>query len=321
MNGVVYHFKENPPSRVLIPNAQKLADHGLYPDRIASLLRWNIQGPVALKWIEKGKERDVRLSSEIVSRSLDDIGTLPIPVKDGASLTLSGIGEFREGSEPEQLYRDNRQDSIGLTILTDRMGLDEIDSRIRAVAASIDLPAGYGLFPDASLRDSMRDYRTMFLIFLLAIFLIYVLLAVQNESFVLPLLIISAIPFSAFFPLIFLFALHKPITIASIIGIIILSGTSVNNYILITESLANADEKELFSERIRAALASRFNPLFLSSGTSVIASVPILFSSRLFSDFPSALAVIITLGILGSFLGSFLFLPAIVEFFLRNKRR
>jgi multidrug efflux pump subunit AcrB len=200
------------------------------------------------------------------------------------------------------------------------MGLDEIDVRIRAACESIDLPAGYALFPDASLRESMRDYRTMFCIFLLAVFFIYVLLAAQNESFVLPILIISAIPFSAFFPLIFLFALHKPITIASIIGIIILSGTSVNNYILITDSLANADEKEPFSERIRAALASRFNPLFLSSGTSVIASVPILFSSRLFSDFPSALAIIITLGILGSFLGSFLFLPAIVEFFISNKR-
>lgn len=319
VNGVVYHFKENPPSRVFIPNARKIADHGLYPDRIASLLRWNIQGPVAFKWIEKGKEIDVRLSSEIVSRSLDDIGTLPIPVKDSAPLTISGIGVFREGSEPERLYRDNRQDSIGFTILTDRMGLDEIDARIRAVSASIELPPGYALFPDASLRESMRDYRMMFRIFILAVFLIYALLAAQNESFVLPLLIISAIPFSAFFPLIFLFALNKPITIASIIGIIILSGTSVNNYILITDSLENADDKKPFPERIRTALTSRFNPLFLSSGTSVIASVPILFSSRLFSDFPSALAIIITLGILGSFLGSFLFLPAIVGFFLRKE--
>lgn len=320
VRGVVYHFKENPPSRVFVPDTKKLADHGLYPDRIASILRWNIQGPVTLKWIEKGKERDVRLSSTIVSRSLDDIGSLAIPVKDGAPLTLSGIGEFHEGSEPEQLYRDNRQNSIGFTILTDRLGLDEIDSRITDIVSSIELPTGYGLFPDASLRDSMRDYRTMFRVFLLAIFLIYVLLAAQNESFALPLLIISAIPFSAFFPLMFLFALHKPITIASIIGVIILSGTSVNNYILITDSLSNADEKGLFAERICAALASRFNPLFLSSGTSVIASFPILFSSRLFSDFPSALAIIITLGILGSFLGSFLFLPAIVEFFIRNKR-
>ncbi len=105
-----------------------------------------------------------------------------------------------------------------------------------------------------------------------------------------------------------------------IIGIIILSGTSVNNYILITDSLAASRGEGSFLERVKAALADRFNPLFLSCGTSVIASVPILFSARPFSDFPSALAVIITLGILGSFVGSFLFLPAIVDCFIKEKR-
>ncbi len=315
IKGVVYHFKENPPSRVFIPDAKKLADRGLFPDRIASILRWNVQGPVALKWIDNGKERDVRLASP--TRSLDGIGLIPVPVKDGAPLTLSGVGEFREGSEPERLYRDNRQNSISFTIITDRLGIEEIEARIKSVADTIDLPPGYGLFPDAALKDSARDYRSMFLIFLLACFLIYVLLAVENESFTLPLLIISAIPFSAFFPLTFLFLLHKPITIASIIGIIILSGTSVNNYILITDSLEHSGRGESFAERVRIALAQRFNPLFLSSGTSVIASVPILFSSRPFADFPSALAIIITLGILGSFVGSFLFLPAIVDLFLK----
>jgi len=320
VSGVVYHFKENPPARVFEPNLAQLAGLGLYPDRVASVLRWNAQGPVALKWIEKQRERDVRVSSPMADRTLEGLASIPLAVKGLSPIPLSGVGSFREGSEPERLYRDNRQNSVSFTLLTKRLALNEIDARIKSVATAIELPPGYGLFPDSSLTDSMREYRLMFLVFVFAVFLIYALLAIENESFILPLLIISAIPFSAFFPLIFLIALGKPITIASIIGIVILSGTSVNNYILITDSLAASRGEGSFLERVKAALADRFNPLFLSCGTSVIASVPILFSARPFSDFPSALAVIITLGILGSFVGSFLFLPAIVDCFIKEKR-
>ena len=320
VTGVVYHFKENPPARVYTPKLAELAALGLYPDRVASILRWNVQGPVALKWIEKQRERDVRVSSPMANRSLEGLSSIPLAVSGSNPITLSGVGSFRESSEPDRLYRDNRQNSVSFTILTKRIALDEIDARIKSVATAIELPPGYGLFPDSSIEDSMREYRLMFLVFAFAVFLIYALLAIENESFTLPILIISAIPFSAFFPLIFLIALKKPITIASIIGIIILSGTSVNNYILITDSLAASHGAGSFLERVKTALANRFNPLFLSCGTSVIASVPILFSARPFSDFPSALAIIITLGILGSFVGSFLFLPAIVDCFIKEKR-
>jgi multidrug efflux pump subunit AcrB len=320
VTGVVYHFKENPPARAFAPDLAKIAALGLYPDRIASILRWNVQGPVAIKWIEKQRERDVRVSCPPEDRSLEDLASIPLAVSGSSPMPLSGVGHFRECSEPERLYRDNRQNSASFTILTKRLALDTINARLKSVLATLELPPGYGLFPDSSLEDSLREYRLMLFVFAFACFLIYALLAIENESAILPVLIISAIPFSAFFPFLFLVALGKPITIASIIGIIILSGTSVNNYILITDSLAGSRGEGSYLDRVKAALNDRFNPLFLSCGTSVIASVPILFSARPFSDFPSALAIIITLGILGSFVGSFLFLPAIVDRFLPEKR-
>jgi multidrug efflux pump subunit AcrB len=316
VTGVVYNFKDNPPARAFVPDLAKLAAFGLYPDRVASNLRWNVQGPVAIKWIEKQRERDVRVSSPPEDRSLEGLASIPLAVSGSSPIPLSVVGQFRECSEPERLYRDNRQNSVNFTLLTKRLALDTINARLKAVLATIELPPGYGLFPDSSLGDSLREYRLMFLVFAFACFLIYALLAIENESATLPILIISAIPFSAFFPLIFLVALGKPITIASIIGMIILSGTSVNNYILITDSLASSQGEGSFPDRVKTALNDRFNPLFLSCGTSVIASLPILFSARPFSDFPSALAIIITLGILGSFVGSFLFLPAIVDPFI-----
>jgi len=234
-----------------------------------------------------------------------------------APTTLGGLGKFIQTADPERLYRENRQNSVSFTIETKRLGLSTISVNIDTTIRSIALPTGFGLFPDESLSEAMKNYQTMYLVFLLAVFLIYALLAIQNESFAIPLLIISAIPFSAFFPLAFLAMLHKPISSASIIGIIILSGTSVNNFILIIDTLRNSRTDESLLAKITVALRRRFNPLFLSCGTSIIAAIPILFSAKPFSDFPSALAIIITLGVTGSFVGSFLFFPAIVEFFIK----
>jgi len=316
VTGVIYHFKENPPAYMYIPDTNRFSGFSLYPDKAASILRWNVQGPVALKWIEKQKEHDVRIKCKASIVSLPDLELLPVVMNGTSPASLGGLGHFIQREEPDRLYRENRQNSISFTVQTKRIGLNAINEKINESIKSQSLPTGYGIFPDSSISDSLKNYKTMYLVFLLAVFLIYALLAIQNESFILPLLIISAIPFSAFFPLLFLLIVQKPITSASIIGMIILSGTSVNNFILIMDTMQNSTEEGEILERVTNALQRRFNPLFLSCGTSIIAAIPILFSSKPFSDFPSALAIIITLGITGSFIGSFLFLPALIDLFL-----
>jgi HAE1 family hydrophobic/amphiphilic exporter-1 len=321
VEGVVYHFKEAPPSRVFRPDGRALASIGETPARVANVLKWSVQGPVAMKWIESSRERDVRVLSGEDARDPDSLGGIRVPKHGSSPIALSGIGSIVDGSECERLYRDNRQASVAFTVIAKRMGLDELENRIESVKKEIDLPAGYALIPEASLGETRKEYRSLLLVFLLATFLVYAVLSIDANGFLLPVLVISAIPFSAFFPLAFLRATGNPITVASLVGIVILSGASVNNYILVTESLQSDDDERPFPERIKAALAARFNPLFLSSGTSVIASLPILFSAKALSDFPSALALVIALGLLGSFLGSFLFLPAIAKTFVSRRKR
>ncbi len=319
VKSVVYHFKEAPPSRVFLPDGHALAAIGESPARVASVLKWSVQGPVAMKWIESSRERDVRVLSGEDARDPEGLGAIRVPIEDSSPTALSGTGRFVDGNECERLYRDNRQASVAFTVIAIRMGLDELERRIESVRKEIDLPAGYALIPEESLGNTRKEYRALFLVFLLATFLVYAVLAIDANGFLLPVLVISAIPFSAFFPLAFLVATGNPITVASLVGIVILSGTSVNNYILVSDSLRSDDATRPFPQRIKSALAARFNPLFLSSGTSVIASLPILFSSKGLSDFPSALALVIALGLLGSFLGSFLFLPAIAETFVDRR--
>lgn len=317
VSGVIYHFKENPPAYVYTPNPSLLRSSGIPAGRAASILRWNLQAPVALKWITDGREHDVRVGNLDRKPSLSGIGSFPVPLAESGISRLDSLGSFEGKNEPDRLYRENRQSSVSFTIMTGRIGLRKVNRNIAEAIASIPLPSGFGIFADSSIEDALRGYRDNFLAFGLSIFLIYALLAVQNESFAIPLLILTSIPFSAFFPLAFLAVFGQPVTAAAVVGIIILAGTSVNSFIMIVDELKCSGWDGRSFGGIEAALRLRFNPLFLSCGTSVLAALPMLFSSRLFTDFPCTLALIIALGILGSFLASFMFLPAVAGLFLQ----
>lgn len=320
VTGVIYHFKENPPSYAYIPDTALLSVENIYPEMVASVLRWNIQGPVSTKWVFNHEEHDVRINNGYPNTSIYDMGKFPVLLNDGSSSNLENLGAFQTIDEPDRLYRDSRQCSISFTILTKRIGLKTLDQHVNNVIQNIELPAGYGIFPDTTISEAKQNYAMIMVVFLLSIILIYSLLAIQNENFILPFLIISSIPFSAFFPLVTLAILKQPLTAASIIGIIILSGTSVNSFILVLDDLQETTDMALFATTIKTALRKRFTPLFLSCGTSIIAAVPIFFSAKPFSDFPSTLSIIIAIGITGSFIGSFIFLPAIAHIFLKSSK-
>lgn len=312
VTGVVYHFKEGSPALVFSPRLDRMSRYGLYPDKFAHILRWNLQQPVAIKWFINGREQDVRVSGSAQRNGLYDIGSIPVLSADNTSIRLGDVGELSVRKDPDKLYRDNRQNSISFSVVTARIGLKKIRALLQETLAATTLPNGYGMFIDPAIEESLNTYNRMLLVLCVAVFLIYSLLAIQFESFFRPLLIISVIPFCAFPPLLVLLAAGIPLTAPVIVGLTVLSGMSVNNYILILDAMDKEPEETPLPERIAAAIEKRFMPLFLSSGTSILASVPILFTSAPFASTPNTLAIIVSLGLLASFVGSFMFLPALL---------
>lgn len=312
VSGVIYHFKEEPPAYVFSPYLPQMSAQSKYPEKFAQLLRWNIQQPVSLKWLVDGKEQDVRISGSAKTEGLYDISSIPVISGDASPVRLGDTGTLSLRKDPDKLYRENRQNSISFSITTDRIGLKKIKAFLEEALAETNLPNGYGIFGDPSIQESIQNYQRMNLVLCIAILLIYALLAIQSESFTRPLVIISVIPFCMFLPLLLLLVTKTPITASVLVGITVLSGMAVNNYILIMDALDKAPAEIPFKEKMHSAMEKRFMPLFLSSGTSILAAIPILFTASPFSSTPGTLAIIVSLGLLGSFIGSFVFLPALL---------
>lgn len=312
ISGVIYHFKEEPPSFVFSPNLSQMATQNLYPVKFAQLLRWNIQQPVSLKWLVNEKEQDVRISGSANREGLYGISSIPVLSKENVSIRFGDAGTLSIRKDPDKLYRENRQNSISFSITTNRIGLKRVQKNLEKALLQTELPKGYGIFIDPAINKTIQTYGRMIFLLCLAIFLIYTLLAIQSESFIRPLLIISVIPFCVFPPLLILLLTKTPITAPILVGITVLSGMSVNNYILIMDAIDKEPSETPINQKIDSAIKTRFMPLFLSSGTSILAAVPILFTAGPFASTPSTLATIVSLGLLGSFLGSFIFLPSLL---------
>lgn len=296
---VLLHFKNDPPAFVFHPYKTYLPN--ITSQQISQTIRWNLQGPVAVKWNNKGTETDIRIMGK-ERESLDDLKQLPV----SGTIHLDQIGYFEESSEPSRIFRHNRQRSVYLSI---DLKIDDIQqgfASIWEVLNTIDMQTGYSFSVDKKLAHEIEFFSSLRWIFIFSLFLVYALIACQSNSLLKPLYIMSIAPLSIAVPLIILALLGKPLTSSVMTGFIMLSGMSVNNGILIHEEFMITGNPE-------KAVSSRLSAMIFSTLTTVIGGIPLLMMNYSAWNFSATLALVMTTGILTSFFVSITFLPTILK--------
>lgn len=163
--------------------------------------------------------------------------------------------------------------------------------------------ASYGLASDALMfdlgqeQDNQDSFKALVLAFPVLLFVMYLLLAVQFRSFLQPLLIFLAIPFSLFGIMLGLDLTNNAISFFTMLGFFALLGLSIKNTILVTDFANQAKRAGMSTiDATVAALEERFRPLFATSMTAVVSLIPLALSS----PFWQGLAVVLIFGLLSS---------------------
>lgn len=312
----VLHFKDPPPAYVLDIDNSQYPITGLDSKTIVDRFRWDLQGPVADKWIENGDEIDLRVMGEgNRGKSYKDLKKLPFTntkSSDSTFVRADQVGNFIESTEPSRIYRNNKQRCIYLSVKVVKSDLDSIEKNIWGVLDNIQLPKGYAFELDRRLQKQKKELNSLWLLFILAIFLIYTVLSCQSESFKAPVIILAFIPLSLSFPITALNIIGKSISTSTLIGFIVLTGMVVNNAILIIDYCQNIKNKSI-QETLFTAISSRLKPLLLTSGTTIFGTLPLLLSSQGSFNLLNTLSYIMLFGILGSIYTSLVFLPALAR--------
>ncbi len=302
----VLNFKKPEKYLGFIPDREAMARNGITLDGFGTFLRWNIFGPVVDKFMQSKNEIDIRIAAAVDnSWTREKICALNIPCA-GKSVTLGSLGSLLEKNGEGKLYRMDGRMAASFTVVMKAHSSLSAANAIKKALAGIKTEKGYAYFLSRDYERLSRDYKMLFAAFMLSVVAILLVLTSLTENFLVSVLIASIIPVSCMLPLLVKFVFKIPLEMGDIVGIVIISGISVNNAIYIHES---EFKNPLFKLRDRAQI------MLVTSLTSIVASIaPALFGKGSFSGH---LAASIIWGTSGSLLAALFLFPAIYKSLLK----
>jgi HAE1 family hydrophobic/amphiphilic exporter-1 len=264
------------PNLVVHLDAEEILRSGLDPDRVARELRNRISGVEATTFNEVDQRIDIAV--RIPRDERRDLGgalRAPIRIPSGETVPLRTFIDLSEERPLRELTRRNQQRMV--TVSADLRGgsVDDAWRQARAVAASMGLPGGVRIVEGGERREMARSFRDLGWAMLLAVLLVYMILAAQFESFVDPLLIAAVLPVGVAGSIIAVLLSRGTINILSIIGMVALLGIAVNDAIIKVDTMRRLRSEGMDGYgAIVTASRLRLRPILMTSATTILAMVP-----------------------------------------------
>ncbi len=303
----------------------RAADLGLTTRELSEAVSTLVQGSRAGVFRSAGDEHYLVLRmSESRIASLDGVLATPIVLRDGRVIQLRDVTQVAPGTAPRAIERFDQERiiSVGGGIETGR-DLGSINAEIRARLREVQVPDGFALLI-AGEGDAQDDaFGSLNTGILLALLLVFMVMAAQFESVVQPILVMASVPFAAIGVLIVMALTGTTLNLNSFMGVIVLVGVVVNNAIVLVDT-AN----QLRATGLRAAdaavesAARRLRPILMTSATTVLGLLPIAIGLGTGSETQAPLARVVVGGLTSSTLVTLVVIPvvyAVVVGFLENR--
>jgi len=301
----------NPELQVVF-NRDQLAALHLDLGSMSSTLQNRVQGAVPTRYKEADRQIDVRIRNQESDRqSVDDVENLVLPGPNGAPIRLVSIADVRIDQGPAEIHRLQQQRAAVVSAnLADR-GLAAAVNDVRARLAKDPPPQGIAAELAGQQAEMATSFNSLRFALLLAVFLVYLVMAATFESFVHPLIVLFTIPLAIVGVVVGLLVTGTDISVMVLIGVILLIGIVVNNAIVLIDCVnrlrrAGVEKKEAV---VRAGHI-RLRPIMMSTLTAVLGLIPMAISWGEGSELRAPLAITVFWGLSIATLLTLVVLPA-----------
>ena len=212
---------------------------------------------------------------------LEEISSFMVRSKDGRTIPLLSMVDISVLPSANQISRYNRQTMITLQAnLTDGTTMPDARKAMEETLKSVQFPPGYGYsFDGSGFQEDEEGMKQMMFNLLLALVMIYVLMAAVFESLLFPSAIMSCVLFSVFGVYWLFWITGTPFTVMAFIGVLVLMGVVVNNGIIMVEHINNLRRRGLSrTDALVEGSRERLRPIMMTMGTAILAMVPISLS-------------------------------------------
>jgi HAE1 family hydrophobic/amphiphilic exporter-1 len=294
-------------------NRDRLAALGLDMGLMSETLRQRVQGVVPTRFKEADRQIDIRLrNEEDTRRSLDDVRNLVLPGPDGQPLRLMSVAVVRVERGPAEIHRLQQQRAAVITANLSERGLGAAVKDVESALRRNPPPTGISTEIGGQNREMQVSYRSLRFALILAVFLVYLVMASTFESFLHPLIVLATIPLSIVGVVLGLLMLHIPINVMVLIGVILLAGIVVNNAIVLIDCVNRLRRRGV--DKVEAVVMAghiRLRPILMTTLTSVLGLLPMALAWGEGAELRQPLAVTVLFGLSVATLLTLVVIPAV----------
>ncbi len=310
------------PQLDIRPRRDMLAYYGIPMSQFADFIRVALAGETVSQVYEKGRPFDLVLKMESDARgSIDQVASLMIDSPKG-KIPLSAVADVRSTAGPNSINRENVSRRIVISANVEGRDLRGVVNDImREVDEEIDLPEGYYVNYGGQFESEASASRTLLIVSLLALVIIFLLLYGQYHNAVQSGIILLNMPLALIGGILILRLTSGEMNIPAIIGFISLMGIATRNGMLLMSRYDTLrQEGQGLMERVLHGSADRLNPILMTALSSALALIPLAVNGHQpGNEIQSPLAIVILGGLLSSTLLNIFVVP--IMYYLTNCKK
>ncbi|MBW3671338.1 MAG: efflux RND transporter permease subunit, partial [Acidobacteria bacterium] len=309
----------NPELQVTFDRDQ-LSQLNLNLFEVSQTIRNKIQGQVATRFMQGDREIDILVHSvSIGDASVDDVRDLIVAQRGDRPISLGSVAEVELVEGPSEIRRIGQKRAGVVSGNLEGRDMGIVSSEIRQQLREARLSGTVTAMLSGQEEEMSRSLNSLLFAMALAIFLVYLVMASQFESFLHPLVIIFTLPLGAVGVIWALLVTGNSVTVVAMIGVVMLAGIVVNNAIVLIDAVNQRREQGQPKRRaIIEAGHDRLRPILMTSLTTILGLLPMALGLGEGAELRAPLAITVIGGLSVATLLTLIVIPVVYDLFDRK---
>ncbi|HYE84262.1 MAG TPA: efflux RND transporter permease subunit [Clostridia bacterium] len=310
-------ISEGRPEAQIYVNRDKASYYGLGTAQVASAVRTAVEGKVATTYKVGGDEIDVRVGYNGESKkSYAQLKSVSIMSPLGVEIPLIEVADIRIEEGPITITREDQERYVTVSSGVFGRDIGSVNREISTELNKMPLPSGYSIKYGGEQEQMMEAFSSLILALLLAIVLVYMVMAAQFESLLHPFTIMFSVPLAFTGSALGLAITRRAFSVPAFIGVIMLAGIVVNNAIVLVDYINTLRSRGMErQEAILKAGPTRLRPILMTTLTTILGLIPLALGIGEGAEAQAPMATVVIGGLTTSTILTLVIVPVIYSVF------
>ncbi|HLE00455.1 MAG TPA: efflux RND transporter permease subunit [Bdellovibrionota bacterium] len=317
-------YKEGKPEIRIVPDRERAAERAVNVAAVGDVVSAMIGGVIVGQYSQGGHRYDIRVRLQEKERDqLEEIQALSVRNDRGELIRLSEVVKVEQKAALQVISRRDRQRAVTIfgNVRTGRSQADALNA-VNRIAAKV-LPAGYSVVLSGSAQTFKESFASLLFVLILGLLVSYMVLASQFNSFIDPVTVLMALPFSVSGAFVALLIGNQTVNIYSLIGLILLMGIVKKNSILLVDftNQIRVRARRGPDEALLEACPLRLRPIVMTSLATIAGAIPPALAIGPGAETRVPMAIAVIGGIVVSTALTLMVVPCVYSLFARHDAR